>query len=253
MAKRFSSVRGGLRRLTQLEELFYYVSHSVENGCSSDVIVLDGKLDLVILKEALERWSKRHPVLQSVIVRRSFGRVYWKPLETPLPLPIHVHSLSTDDPEQVEAHLASLAWGMPIDVERELPVRFHYTETNGRCYLQVVTSRVFNDGQTGDLITREITEAYQSIFESKAYDDTPRDMAVKDNSIYLEQLSWKKRLQLWIDGLGEVFGDIFTSDRSLKLDVRPSKVRSPRVRRVELGAERLSSLKIAARSRSVTV
>ncbi|MEO1338238.1 MAG: hypothetical protein AAFV29_21520, partial [Myxococcota bacterium] len=138
--------RGGLRRLTQLEELFYFVTHSVECGCSSDVIVVDGPLDLVVLKKALQLWVKRHPVLQSVIVRRSFGRVFWKPLEDPPPLPLHEHSLSTSNEVEIEAHLASLAWSQPINVERELPFRVHYTETKKNCYLQVVTSRVFNDG-----------------------------------------------------------------------------------------------------------
>ena len=241
---------GSLRPLHEMETLFYYLTQGGVSGNASDVIVLDGPLERPVLEAALNCWVRRHPVLSSVLVKKAWRRLYWKPDQS-LPVDIRYSTLDCDDEVTVFAHLTERAWNHGFELERERPIRFHYSETPSRTYLQVITSRLYTDGMTGALMAREIVDAYNATSRGETWDNTPVDLAQPRHRLFLNHLPWRRRLQLVGWGATELLRDLLASGHSLALAPRPRG--TVRMQRLHLNQELLGEIRRFSRQNQCTV
>ena len=80
-----------LRPMSPMQLAFHHLSELV-NPNSGELITLDGHLDVQRLRKAIGLALGRHPLLNSVPVKR-WGRHYWREEAEPLPIDLRVSSI----------------------------------------------------------------------------------------------------------------------------------------------------------------
>jgi hypothetical protein len=240
-----------LNRLSELQTFVYYYVHGVPNGNSSDAIVVEGRLDHAVLRRAAALFVQRHPVLNSVIVRKFGRRIYWQVPEHELPLDFEFGTFPSDDKDAMLAELGRSAWSRQFDLARERPMRFRLIETPTRSYVQIITCRIYTDGVTGRLIVREFTELYNSLLAGETPNAEPVVADETRRRVYLAHRPLREQLYLFFFGVITLMLDLLGRGNALALGKRPRGASHPQ--RLELGPDLLPRLKRVAGARRTTV
>jgi len=219
------------------------------NGNSCEILELSDEPDEVLLRRALRSAMARHPILNSRLSRRA-GRAEWIRLEQPPEPDLRVERLRETDPEAVRRRLVSNIWDESLDPLSGPLARFHLTLTPTGSWLQLVTHHIDSDARSGYRLAHDITMAYSALAEGREPEtgeldvaDLPPDRAVLRND-------HRGALALTARALSFLIGDLFHGGKGLSLSGRRGETD---VRKLDLGVERLQSVKRASRARGCTV
>ncbi len=204
-----------LNRLSPLNQLYRYMSFLV-NANSCEWIVLDRPIDIAVLRAAAVEVVKAHPVLNSVQVRRGTG-FYWKELDDPIEVDIRYEKLLNRPDAAMHAHLVGNIWNEQLPLTRARPWRIHVTEAeNGKTWLQIITTHVFTDGRSANVVARDLAAAY-SAAQGKQRGITRAAAIVRDPfALFTRHLQPAERRRLQKAALLAIARDAVTPCTSLK-------------------------------------
>ncbi|MCH6198673.1 amino acid adenylation domain-containing protein [Aquiflexum sp. LQ15W] len=124
------------------------------------ILEIEGKLDILALEEALKTIVNRHEVLRTVITEKDgnyyqtvLGKDIWKLDRWDLP-----------DPELLDNEISELI-RTPFDLAHDHMMRACLiTKTKGDYCLVITMHHISSDGWSANILKKELTECYQSIF-----------------------------------------------------------------------------------------
>lgn len=221
------------------------------NANSCEWIELDRPLDLQRLRAAAEQVTLRHPVLNSVQVRRG-TRYYWKQLDGPVRVDLRYRMLTADEAENCHAQLVDNAWQEQLPLETARPWRLHVTEAaDGRTWLQIITSHVFTDGRSANIVARDLAAAYSAPPQSRTPDVEVQDGVRDPFALFTSTLPFRERLRLGLAAAAAIVRDALVPSDRLRL---PRRARgSTGVAFFDFGQDTWESLRSAARGAGLSV
>jgi NRPS condensation-like uncharacterized protein len=158
-----------LHRLSPLNQVYRYMSMLV-NANSCEWIELDGPLDLDRLQRAARAVARRHPVLNSVQRRKGLG-FFWQKWPDEVDVDIRYERLSQMTDVQRHRHLVNNIWKEQLPLNSGRPWRLHVSElSDGRTWLQIITTHVFTDGRSANIVARDLSHAYSAEVSGSAAD-----------------------------------------------------------------------------------
>lgn len=139
--------------------MYRYMSMLV-NANSCEWIVLDGRLDLERLRRAARSVARRHAVLNSVQRRRGVA-FYWQPWPDEKDVELRFERLPAMSDTERHRHLVNNIWREQLPLTDGRPWRLHVSEElAGRTWLQIITTHVFTDGRSANVVARDLAHAY---------------------------------------------------------------------------------------------
>ena len=221
------------------------------NANSCDWIEVDGRLDIELLHQAARIVTRRHPVLNARLTVGLRQGYRWVEDTAELPVDIRVERVAARLPAEVQDRLLNNVWGERLPLLHGRPFRLHVTELEAMTVLQVVTTHVFTDGYSANLVVRDLVRAYRSLHAGQPWQPAPADVADRDmTALYGWHLPKWKRLRLAVQAAGAIFRE------ALGRVMRVGAGREPRgmtgVVMVDLGAEVLRDVRRASRVAGVS-
>lgn len=241
-----------LHLLSPLNQVYRNLAMLVSaNSC--EWIVLDGPLDLDRLRAAAVATVQRHPVLNSVQVLR-FPFYAWKELDTPVEVDIR-HELLGPAPDDAALHAKLVAniHGEALPITRSRPWRLHVTEhPDGRTWLQIITTHVFTDGRSANVVTRDLGAAYSALASGRTLPARPPASVERDPfRLFTARLTLAQRWRLGWRGLAAIVRDATARCTALVLPDRPRG--DTRVRLHDYGGTAWHALHQGARGAGLSV
>lgn len=240
----------GLRLLSPLNQIYRNLA-MLTSANSCEWISLSQPLDLKLLREAAEAVVRMHPVLNSVQLRRGLF-FYWKELDTPVEVDIRYERLPALTEEALHPRLVANIHAEPLPITRHRPLRLHVTELDdGRTWLQIITTHVFTDGRSANVVARDLAHAYGTV-SAGMWPAQPVSPASRDPfDLFTRHLSFGQRWRLGWQGLKAIFSDLFSRVVALKLPGRPRG--ETRISFFDLGSAKWSELRAHARAQGLSV
>lgn len=209
---RLSPLNQGYRNLAMLVSA---------NSC--EWIELDGPLDPALLHAAAVEVVRRHPVLNSVQSLR-FPFYGWKELAGPIEVDIRHDRLSqAPDAQALHARLVGHIHHEPLPITRARPWRLQVTELpDGRTWLQIITTHVFTDGRSANVVARDLGAAYSALAAGRALPSSPTRTDERDPfRLFTARLPLATRWRLGWQGLRAIWRDATARCTGLVLPARP--------------------------------
>ena len=238
-----------LRPMSPMQLAFHHLSELV-NPNSGELITLDGHLDVQRLHKAIGLALSRHPLLNSVPVKK-WGRHYWREEAEPLPIDLRVSSIPDEQEDAVMDVLLGHLWQERIP-QTGRQVRFFYTEGKSKSYLQICAPHSVTDAWSGTRLAADIAQAYGALTEGRAYQPTvvrPLDESIDE--AFLNRPSLRQRAALLGETLRRIVGEVFSDGAGLSLDAakRPGDTK---LSITEVSAELLQRTIRVARAQGAT-
>ena len=125
-------------------------------------ILLNGRVDVQVLRAAVEQLARRFPVATARLRRDDRGLPYWEPTGSPPDFREMTIATESDRWRESARLLES-----PLDLERDSPISFHLLhERNGRDTVVLRFSHVLMDGKSPEWALRALDECFQDRAEN---------------------------------------------------------------------------------------
>lgn len=206
--------------LSPLNQLYRNLSFVVSaNSC--EWIVLDRSLDLDRLREAAIALVRAHPVLNSVQTKRGL-LYYWEELDGPITVDIRHKKVPAMTPDELHRRLVDNIHREPLPLVRERPWRIHVTESpGGRTWLQIITTHVFSDGRSANIVARDLAAAYSAAVSGRVWHPAPVGEVRDPMALFTPHLPEKEKKRLRRAAVKAVIKDAVTPCVGLKVDRVP--------------------------------
>jgi amino acid adenylation domain-containing protein len=196
--------------LTHLQELFWLVErNATRTGVYNvaDQWHVDGTLDMVSLRRALDGVVERHESLRSVILDRDGGPV--QVIRAARPVPLDLIDLAALDPEQRElkrARIVAERSSAPFDLSVDLLLRATVIRLAPHEHvLLLVSHHVVYDGWSRGILLRELATLYARARGERAPALTTPATRFADYAAWqrrrLDAEGTRRELRLWLDRL----------------------------------------------------
>jgi len=189
------------------------------SGNSCEWIVLNAPINIECLRAAAIEVVRVHPVLNSIQVKKGF-RYFWKELDDPISVDIRYEKVSEQFAARLHAHLVRNIHREPLPLTRERPWRIHVTDSpDGRTYLQIITTHVFTDGRSANIVARDLAAAYSALASQQDCQLQPIRGSRDPFELFAGHLPSIERKRLRRAGFKAILTDALTRCVGLKTDV----------------------------------
>lgn len=192
-----------------LNQMYRYMSMLV-NANSCEWIVLNGHLDIKRLRRAARAVARRHWVLNSFQRRKGLGFA-WETWSDEAEMDIRYERLPPMSDEERHQHLVHNIWQEQLPLTQGRPWRIHVSEDdNGRTWLQVITTHVFTDGRSANIVARDLAHAYTAAEGDNIPEldpEAPRDPERDPFKLFTQDLSTADKRGLVGDALKAIVSD----------------------------------------------
>jgi len=200
--------------MNAIQSAFYHLSE-LTNCNSGELITLEEKLDVSLLKRAISLAVRRHPLLNQLPTKKR-GKPYWMEMEADLPIHLTHCAVSETDPDKLYPILWNNLWAEPID-ELSRQVRFIYTETPEYAYLQICAPHTVTDACSGTKLAADIAQAYTALSDGRTWVAKPEENVTEPlPDVFLTTRTSMQRMLVALYALTEIVTDIFRRGRGLR-------------------------------------
>lgn len=237
---------GATRAMTPLNAMYSYYERLLArhgmNANSCEWIEIDGPVDASALRRAAVMVQRRHPVLRAAVRGDR-----WTMLSADIaPPPELIESRRDDllDGDVVNALMDNI-WRRPLPLATGPALRLHLTRLGDRAVLQLVTSHLFTDGRSANVVVADLLDAYDCVASGRAFDEAAVDMPDRDlRALYLGDIAPLRRRALYRDAAAAIARD---AARPCQKIATPGRRRGmTRVILRSLGDDMLASLRAAS-------
>ena len=232
------------RQMGPLNRVYWYYDQMV-NANSCEWIEIDGRLDIGMLDEAAHILARRHPVLNSRLRVGRPWRFEWIEDAGHLPIDIRIERIDVATPAEIHDRLVANIWGERLPLRRGRPFRLHVTELRTTTVLQVVTTHVFTDGHSANLVVRDLVHAYTSLFAGQPW--VPERSDIQDRNIvrlFAGGLPAREKRRLTLKAIRDVAREAMTPAGRIGDSRKPRGMTD--VIMIDLGADALAGVRRAS-------
>lgn len=248
-----NKIRGREQIYGRMNQCFVLLEQ-IKNANSCDWLELDGEIDRNLLLISAKKAVSRHPMAQSVYGRKFLFWFTWIHTEKQLPIDVEEQSCPSDNDDVINAQMHDNINEYSVLRKDRHPLRIVLIKSPSRFFLQSLTTHVYTDGKSANILTTDIMRFYNDLyFETRTMDDL-QQVDINDRNhdrMFLSKLSLLKRIKLFLQAVGSVFHDVFTPCGGLQLP--KSKSKDCALILTEIPVEDFNSLKQKSKNEKVTM
>lgn len=231
--------------MTPLNKLYGYYERMLwrvgMNANSCEWLEIERPIDIAVLTAAARLVQMRHPVLRA---RTKLG-TYWQVDPAVAAPEVHVATLDVAPGGPLTDVLMANVWHRRLLLDTGPAFRLHVTHLPGRTVLQIVTSHVYTDGRSANIVAADLVAAYDAVLSGSVFDTNPVDVLDRDlRKTFWRGLSPGQRRAAYAGAVRAMVRDARTA--CLKIAGRGQDRGMTEVVFRDLGPETLDGLRMAS-------
>lgn len=233
------------RPMTPLNKLYGYYERMLwrvgMNANSCEWLEIEQPIDIAVLTAAARLVQMRHPVLRA---RTRLG-AYWQVDPAVAAPEVHVATLDVAPGAPLTDVLMANVWRRRLLLDTGPAFRLHVTHLPGRTVLQIVTTHVYTDGRSANIVAADLVAAYDAVLNGSTFDTDPVDLLDRDlRKTFWQGLSARERRAAYAGAVRAMVRDARTA--CLKIVGKGHDRGMTEVVFRDLGTEALDNLRVAS-------